>query len=413
MRILVFGNINAGKSYVVDVLRNIYPSLPVISIDDYRKRYGDVSFEGDEEAMAAFITDASSSESSIVECTGLGPLGIQLQKALRPKSSVIIHVRASLSTCQERITQKDFSATPYPPFSETLEDTISRCHSEFERGDLEALWKSTALWDFSIDGESNKTEKLILGLPLVQLKALSAVTGVLAEMNQTKALIWYGSGPRGELVPESDIDLFLQTSQEITVVENFLRSNLMELAFTDLLKSKLVLRFNSRVMVEITCADDLLPLDHFYSYSRIKDSSLSVLLGDEQVLNHLDQIEAAGNDNTEDVQFLLSEAFYYLCSLNPLASKGDRYKFYFHANIFLHNIVRLKAMDVGQTETNYLPVDAMEVLNSKEKQQLFFRVQQDMTEFIAGAKDCLIQFLRTSETCRPFSEKYLKFLEAS
>jgi hypothetical protein len=96
----------------------------------------------------------------------LVPLGRQLQKALEPKSSIILHVRASPATCIERIIQKDFSSTPYPPFSEALPDTITRCPSEFEAGDLETLWKSSAFWIFSVDGESTATERMVADLPL-------------------------------------------------------------------------------------------------------------------------------------------------------------------------------------------------------------------------------------------------------
>jgi predicted nucleotidyltransferase len=319
MRILVFGNINAGKSTVVEVLRDLHPDLPVISIDDYRKRFGDGSFDGDHKAMSVFTADASATKSCIVECTGLGPLGRQLQKALEPKSSIILHVRASPATCIERIIQKDFSSTPYPPFSEALPDTITRCHSEFEAGDLETLWKSSAFWIFSVDGESTATERMVADLPFVQLSALSVVCSALTEMNQSNALIWYGSGPRGELGPESDIDLFLWTDQASVDIESFLQSHVQEIAFTDILGNKLIIRFYSGVLVEVTCSDDLSALDHFYSYSRINDRSSSILIGNESVLNHINRIAVAETNSLEDVRYLLDRGILLLLLSWPIS----------------------------------------------------------------------------------------------
>ena len=125
--------------------------------------------------MKAFVADASASESCIVECTGFGPLERRLQTAMNPKASMILHVRAELSICLERINQKDFSATPNPPFEEDLPDTLTRCHAEFEEGDLKELWKPKAIWIFSVNGEVKDTDNRINKLPFDQIRALAAV----------------------------------------------------------------------------------------------------------------------------------------------------------------------------------------------------------------------------------------------
>lgn len=89
MRVLVFGNINAGKSVVVSALAELYPDTPVVGIDDYRCRFGDGSHEGDSLAMDRFGADAGDASDAIVE------------------------------KCLTRIDSKDFTATPYPPFPDS------------------------------------------------------------------------------------------------------------------------------------------------------------------------------------------------------------------------------------------------------------------------------------------------------
>ena len=231
---------------------------------------------------------------------------------LNRKNSIIIYVEASLSTCIERIGSKNFSETPYPLFDEALPDTITRCHDEFEQGDLDALWKSSVLWIFSVDGESMATDRLVGDLPFAQLCALSAVNSAINSLEQTKALIWYGSGPRGELGPDSDIDLFLWTDQSVVEIEDSLRIDVPGIQFTDILKSKLIVRYFPDVLVEITCSDDLSNLDHFYSHSRITDRSQSILIGDETVRNHIDQVAYAWGNSSGDVQYFLAESILLL-----------------------------------------------------------------------------------------------------
>ena len=140
--------------------------------------------------------DAANTFDAIFECTGLGPLRRKMLDALPAKEAPVLHVVAPLHTYLSRIVSKDFASTPYPPFSESLPDTIRRCHSEFERGDLQILWDDMALWTFTVDGMAEDIRRETERVPLRQLSALAAM------------------GARGELTPESDIDPFSVTNVE-------------------------------------------------------------------------------------------------------------------------------------------------------------------------------------------------------
>lgn len=47
MIILVLGNTNSGKTYYTKLLSDALPDYLVVRIDDYRRKYGDGTMEGE------------------------------------------------------------------------------------------------------------------------------------------------------------------------------------------------------------------------------------------------------------------------------------------------------------------------------------------------------------------------------
>jgi predicted nucleotidyltransferase len=411
MRILVFGNINAGKSRVVEYVRHLVPGLPILSIDGYRKKYGDGSFDGDQRAIQQFVSDVARTTRCVVECTGLGPLGTQLHDALSEKESVVLHVITAETTCLDRIAGKDFANTPYPPFDEQLPDTIRRCHAEFARGDLEAMWSDSALWTFPLSGESSAIERDVSSLPLSQLRALAEVVRVLKDAHDVDVLVWYGSGPRGELTPESDIDLFAVTTASVVELAARLHRAISDAVFHDTIGEKITLRFASGVLVEIGCGRQLSEIDPFYAESRIPEPSSSLLIGDQHSAIHLSEVAGRPIDRGPEIRYLVSECFYFILSLPPLARKNDRYKFYFHNNIIFHNIIRLKALESGDTVANYLPADALRCLSDSEIEILTFAFNQDMPEHYRNLVDYFGAFVATLRLPLVDYEQYVRYIE--
>ncbi|MBT3272127.1 MAG: hypothetical protein HN368_03155, partial [Spirochaetales bacterium] len=210
-------------------------------------------------------------------------------------------------------------------------------------------------------------------------------------------LISLGSFARGTLAQFSDLDFFAVTDCKPQEVIELLSNQLPGLAFVDMLKNKITLRFADNLLCEITIINDIEEMKVFYRESRNTDPERSVIKGDRNVLAALTGFLAA--DRTEEhrelISFLLSEAFYFLQSLSPLIGKGDRYKYYFHNFIILHNIVRLKAIDAGNSESNYLPLMAIKYLNSDESDTLFFSVADDMNKHFSGLMSYFGDFLQS------------------
>ena len=98
MRIFVFGNINAGKTFLVSKLKDDYfPNYPVLSIDKYRKKYGDNSIEKEIFSQDKFVEDVFKTKDCIVECTGLGPLGKKLYYKQPFKNDIILYIKTPIN----------------------------------------------------------------------------------------------------------------------------------------------------------------------------------------------------------------------------------------------------------------------------------------------------------------------------
>lgn len=410
MRILVFGAINAGKSVVASAVASLLPTSRVISIDDYRKRYGDGTHAGEAMAMDKFVADAIDSFDSIVECTGLGPLGRMLHEALPAKESIVVLVAAPLDTCMTRIHLKDFSSTPYPPFEERLPQTIRRCHAEVDRGDLSALWDDKTIWSFTVDGTANDVAREISGLPIRQLTALAAVVRATRSLDPIRGLIWFGSGARGELDKQSDVDLFAVTAQQPERLLQELVERIPGVNFHDCIGTKITLRFADETLVEMTCGRDIREIEIYYAEARVPDDRRAVLRGDEKLLTFLQSCSAPSSVDHALVRQLVSEVVYYVLSLRPLEARNDQYKYYFHNNIVFHNLVRLKALEAGKPEFNYLPLHAIAYLGTSDLAALPYRIGDDMGQHYGRLVERVVRFLSATPLRIQRREQYVQVL---
>ncbi|NOY08713.1 MAG: hypothetical protein GXP33_07715 [Spirochaetes bacterium] len=378
MKIFVFGNINAGKTYYSNILHELYPAYKILRIDDFRIKYGKGDIDSDIAAQDKFAEAADATSEGIIECTGLGPLGQKLAKSCTNKRDIIIHIKASPEICLDRVKNKNFSKIPYPPFEETIENTIIRCHRQLKNGALEKLWKGKIIEIIEAEGISASKEE-IKKIPINLYSDLDQILRFAHDSDKIDALISSGSFARGELTEFSDIDLFAITDLSTKKLQQQLKENIESIKFIDRIGNKITLRFPDQILAEINCIRHFDEIKVFYRESFTKDVGKTLLKGDK---SYIKKLESAGkyckNHFHRLAENLLSELFYFILSLNQLTEKRDRYKFYFHNNIILHNIIRLKAMDKGNYEFNYLPIDSEKYLSENEKKILFFNIKDDM-----------------------------------
>lgn len=376
MRILLFGNINSGKTTAAEILQQILPQYHYISIDQFRKLYGNGSVESEKIAQLEFVKKASQSEHALIESSGLGPLGNLLHQHLPPKTSVILYFDTSLEECLTRIQSKDFSASPYPKSPETIEETITRCHTEFLNGDLHSLWEDSALIVIPIHS-NQPLDKQLHNIPYKKYSSLVNTIEVLKKIDSNASVIWYGSGPTGRLTKYSDIDLFYLSSKSLNQIFNSLKNEYFQAYYVDKLNNKIMLFFDPNNLVEISCDDKIDSLEKFYCESGILNHSWSVLYGDRNILEAIRAFTKKYNENSL-IEYLITEIVYFVATLPKLSQKNDRYKFFFHSNIILHNMVRLEKILRREFHKNFLPEQSYETLNSFDWNTFNFKLTDDL-----------------------------------
>lgn len=380
MRIFVFGNINSGKSTLVDLLKSRHNNYCDLRIDDFRKKYGKGDFESDKYAQEMFVQSVVKHKNAIVEATGLGPLGKMLENSFRDLFGVILYVETPISVCLERIQPEKFNDIPYPPFSETLENTIKRCGAEFKQGDLASLWSKKILHQFVINGNQNFTEQLD-EIPLEILSHFEDLVSVLSASEEIQSLFTFGSMSKGEMTGSSDIDLFAVTSLTVTEMEMIINLKAQpKLIFSDSIRNKLTLRYKGNLLIEIYCIKTIEEAASFYRESKIRNVKQTLYIGDSSVIKTLEEFSNYDLNKKLLVEELISEIFYFICSLPGIQQRGDKYKYYFHGNIILHDFVRLKALLSGVHDKNYLPVNSKQFFSGEDFKVLLppFEGDQDI-----------------------------------
>ncbi len=81
MKIFVFGHIGSGKSLLIDSFCEKHTNYEKIKIDDYRKKYFDKTWKGENIAQKQFVKaiDKTNNKNQIIEATGWGRVGEQLK----------------------------------------------------------------------------------------------------------------------------------------------------------------------------------------------------------------------------------------------------------------------------------------------------------------------------------------------
>lgn len=163
MRILVLGNINAGKTTIANALAHVL-GCPLISIDAYRVKYGKGDVESETEAQRRFIADVVATEDTIVECTGLGTLGRDLSAALKGQNGLAVIIDTPEGECLRRLGRKHFEAIPYPQSyreKESIEATIHRTQRELDNGGIFDLWRESCRGFVTLKGGESRIQESI------------------------------------------------------------------------------------------------------------------------------------------------------------------------------------------------------------------------------------------------------------
>jgi len=264
VRILVFGNINSGKSTLIKKLSKQFVDYPILKIDDFRIKFGKGTWETDDYAQERFVKSVKENHKCIVECTGLGPLGKKLLKVIKGKTDIMLYVKTPLDTCLKRLELKDFSSIPYPEVEETLENTITRCQTEFDSGLLEQSWSNNVMKIIPIE-----TNDDLARIPFDHYDKFSDIVSVLIDNDTVKTIYPFGSYARDELTQSSDIDCFICSDQSIDYFLDILSK--LNITFIDSIKNKITLRYNNDLLIELVIIKKLVEGERYIKGSLIDD----------------------------------------------------------------------------------------------------------------------------------------------
>jgi hypothetical protein len=144
MKALITGNMGTGKSHLAKaVLKLAPPFTSCHAVDDYRRKYGDGSMKQEGIARAAFLTAIQAPGNMLIECMGLGDLGLEVRETLTDDSYAVVLLKAPLEICLDRLSHRLWEV-PYPG---TRQQAIEMCISsqaEYEAGKIEARFSTQA-----------------------------------------------------------------------------------------------------------------------------------------------------------------------------------------------------------------------------------------------------------------------------
>lgn len=378
MRIFVVGNINAGKSYVVKKLQVIYPNYPILAIDQYRKNYADGTVEKEVETRSLFAKDIIQTKDAIIEFSGGYNITDLFVNELRPNSVLVLEINADLGDCLSRLKDKDFSKTPYPKYSESIEETIVRLDGLFMSNIIESNFGKAPLKHFKISSHDD-----LRYLPLRQYENAIKVSDLFEKT--PVSLFSFGSLANDTLKVSSDIDLFMRTDLPIETIKDSLIRYYQNAEF--IIQNGRIAIYDGDDLIEINAIKSLNEAQLFYCNCEIQDIEKTILLNEPNLLEDLTYLVNTYNyDAHLDIRHTLSRLNYYYYSLPRIIRKNDLYKYYFHTNILMHEYVRLVYFMTGNIAYNYLPKQTTKYVKKEVLQQLMFKMDEDMLSHLSSIK---------------------------
>ncbi|MHA1847669.1 MAG: hypothetical protein ACTSXU_08490 [Promethearchaeota archaeon] len=164
MKILVIGNISAGKTTLISKLEKI-TKCPIFSIDNMRKTCGDGTIAGEYLAYHHFLRKCASTEDIFLEFSGAGihkhAVRLALKEARMPV--LLVLVLTSVETCLKRAKTFNIENTPYSQWGIEIDKVIMKIDKELQHDQETGFWKGIdSLQIIKIKSISETTIKKII-----------------------------------------------------------------------------------------------------------------------------------------------------------------------------------------------------------------------------------------------------------
>lgn len=383
MRIFILGNINSGKSHLVKQLSKIFNGS-IYQLDEYRKKYSDATIESEELCKKRFVNDVMLDENCIVEFSGGGSIAIDFFSRLNKKEIIILHVQEELEICIKRLEQKDFSCIPYPNYGVNISDTIINLHNQFITNKyIENEWSK-----YAIEIINCKSSYNIDSLCITHYETIHQIVSLFLE--EEVSLFSFGSTARKEINTNSDIDLYLLTNNNVEYILNIISKKFTKVSRSN---NQIIIDYNE-IIVELYIENEISNCERYYFFSNVVDIKNSILIDNftKDLYDKLTFIMTNYHfDIKEEIKSTEERLIYFINSLNKLILKDDMYKFYFHTNIIVHEFIKLKYFNLGNTKFHYLPKNATSFVDSKTFESILYKFGENMIEYEKRIKKLLIK----------------------
>ena len=396
MRFFILGNINAGKSTFAKKIKLYLKSkgleYPILSIDDFRKKYGDGSKKSENIAQNKFHLSINKTQNAIIEMVGFGDIATNIIESLDKNSCIIIYIESPLNICLKRLKTKKkmLESIPYPESINNIEKTIHNLNAYFTRGKLQEKWKKVYLIFYKINTMDNLSD-FIKRLPLEHYHYLSEVIHIL-KSNNYKKLVSFGGLGRCDINIFSDLDLILITKKKISQVYELLKNFFEKMKYFKIyaLDEKIIINIHSHIVIEIAVVYKFCEYIQFYHGSSITNISKSILLGNEKLEKEIKHLIINYKPNVINRDICEKKINYYVELLQKAYLANDDFRFYFMNNLIVNQVVRVLCLKENITEFLYCPKNINTLVKKYNVKTILWDMITDKQKHI----DKLFNFLK-------------------
>lgn len=396
MRFFILGNINAGKSTFAKKIQLYLKSkgleYPILSIDDFRKKYGNGSKKSENIAQNKFYLSINKTQNAIIEMVGFGDIATNIIESLDKNSCIIIYIESPLNICLKRLKTKKkmLESIPYPESINNIEKTIRNLDAYFTRGKLQEKWKKAYLIFYKINTMDNLSY-FIKRLPLEHYHYLSEVIHIL-KSNNYKKLVSFGGLGRCDINIFSDLDLILITKKKISQVYELLKNFFEKMKYFKIyaLDEKIIINIHSHITIEVAIVHKFCEYIQFYHGSSITNISKSILLGNEKLEKEIKHLIINYKPNVINRDICEKKISYYVELLQKAYLANDDFRFYFMNNLIVNQVVRVLCLKENITEFLYCPKNINTLIKKYNVKTILWDMVTDKQKHI----DKLFNFLK-------------------
>jgi len=167
MKVLVFGNLGAGKTTFALALKNQHIDFEYLAIDEFRQNFSDGTMLGEGMAKNNFIDSIDEHSNQIIEATGLGETAQLLFSKINGIECkvLVVILLTPLDICLKRLNERKWK-TPFPGTVKDALELTAKTNRLIQQGEIQKRWRTNnrvRFLEFStIDGIIiNKTIQII------------------------------------------------------------------------------------------------------------------------------------------------------------------------------------------------------------------------------------------------------------